>query len=482
MRAPTSSPRVLAALAASAILLAAPWASTALAQTPQGPPPDQQQPAAQLLTAEQLDQLLAPIALYPDNLLGQILTASTYPLEDVMAARWSAANPNVKGPALETAMQQQTWDPSVKALTSVPQVLAMMSDKLDWTQSLGDAYLAQPDDCAAAIQRLRQQAQAAGNLQTTSQHRVTHIAAPPPVVVGSAPPPDYIVIEPVDPAIVYVPVYDPFVVFGPWPYPAYRPFFWSPPGYVAVGVIGFGAPIVVGAAIWAHYDWRLHHVGVNVVEFNRFNHTNLPNTLASQTWQHDPLHRGNIPYNNAALQQKFGNTASSNPRLNANQTLKTNLGTNPSSNPNNNKLINNNTITNLGKTGTGNNTGNTGTGNNQKGNTRVITNNNTINIEKNNTVNNQRGNNKTINSSAVGNLEKNTGTKTDLKVDRIEKNKTVDVKENVNIRENVNNNKGGNKPNIVTNNVVHNVQNVSHPPSPPPPHGNAGVNRKPKQP
>ena len=116
----------------------------------QQPSPSQQQPAAQPLSAQQLDQLVAPIALYPDNLLGQILTASTYPLETVMAARWSAANPSVKGGQLEGAMQQQTWDPSVKALAAVPQVLAMMSDKLDWMQALGDAYLSQPPSSACA--------------------------------------------------------------------------------------------------------------------------------------------------------------------------------------------------------------------------------------------------------------------------------------------------------------------------------------------
>src|SRR6267154_1026093 len=114
---------------------------------------EQQQPAEQLSPA-QLDQLVAPIALYPDNLLGQILAASTYPLEIVVAARWSSSNQNVTGQALEDAMQLQSWDPSVKGLTAVPQVLQMMSEKLEWTQQLGAAYLGQPDDIAAAVQRL----------------------------------------------------------------------------------------------------------------------------------------------------------------------------------------------------------------------------------------------------------------------------------------------------------------------------------------
>ena len=309
---PALSPmlRALTAFAAS-LILAASVAPPALAQG--APPPAQQQ--SQPLTAQQLDQLVAPIALYPDDLLGQILTASTYPLEAVLAARWSAANPNVKGPPLETAMQQQPWDPSIKALTSVPQVLAMMSDKLEWTQALGDAYLSQPDDVAAAVQRLRLKAQAAGNLQATSQQRIRRVPAPRPIIIDDRPEPEYIVIEPVDPDVIFVPVYNPVVVFGPWTYPIAPPFFWSPPGFVAVGVIGFGAPIIVGSALWAHYNWESHHVDINVVNYNKFNHTSLPNNLASQTWEHNPLHRGNIPYNNAVLQQKFGKAAASNATL-----------------------------------------------------------------------------------------------------------------------------------------------------------------------
>jgi hypothetical protein len=268
MPARTTFLRTLTASTASLVLLAAPWsAPSALEQ--QGAPPDQQQQAAQGLSAEQIDQLVAPIALYPDNLLGQILTASTYPLEAVMAARWSAANPKVKGPQLEAAMQQQPWDPSIKALCAVPQVLAMMSDKLDWTQALGDAYLAQPDDIAAAVQRLRLKAQAAGNLQASSQERVRRVPAPQPIIIDGRPEPEYIVIEPVDPAVLYVPIYDPYVVYGPWAYPAYRPFYWYPPGYVAVGVIGFGAPFVVGVALWANYNWESRHVDINVVNYNR---------------------------------------------------------------------------------------------------------------------------------------------------------------------------------------------------------------------
>ena len=298
---PTSSLRAaLASFALFALVCDVPLSAQEGA-APQSPPAaGAEQPT---LGAEQVAELVAPIALYPDALLGQILTASTYPLEVVKAARWSQANPKVKGPALESAMQQQPWDPSVKALAAVPQVLAMMSDKLEWTQALGDAYLAQPDDIAAAVQQLRARADAAGNLKPSNEQRIRRVAAPAPVIVGEPPAPDYYIIEPVDPAVIYVPIYDPYLVYGAWPYPAYRPFYWYPPGYVTVGVFAFGAPIVVGAALWATYDWRARRVAIDVNRFNTFNRT----TIVNQTWQHNPVHRGNLPYRQpdraAAVQQ-----------------------------------------------------------------------------------------------------------------------------------------------------------------------------------
>src|SRR6266702_4562003 len=200
------------AIAAGAALVAL-WsaASPASAQ-------DQQPP--QILSGQQLQQLVAPVALYPDPLLAQILTASTYPLEVVMAARWSKDNPDLKGKDLEDAMQQQPWDPSVKGLTAVPQVLAMMNDKLDWTQQLGEAFLAQPNDVSNAIQQLRGKAQANGNLKSSDKVRVSTVAppGPPPPPLGPVPvgvdpallppppPPEYIVIEPIDPDVYYVPI------------------------------------------------------------------------------------------------------------------------------------------------------------------------------------------------------------------------------------------------------------------------------------
>ena len=194
--------------------LAAPLLLSLPALAQQQPPPQgQPQPEQQPLSQQQLQQLVAPIALYPDALLAQVLTASTYPLEVTLAARWAEKNPNVKGPALEAAMQKEPWDPSVKGLTAVPQVLAMMNEKLDWTAQLGEAFLAQPNDVQTAVQTLRKQAETTGNLKSGKEQKVSRI--PAPQGTGYAGPPEYIVIEPFEPDYVYVPVYDPVLIYGP---------------------------------------------------------------------------------------------------------------------------------------------------------------------------------------------------------------------------------------------------------------------------
>jgi hypothetical protein len=297
----------------------------------QMPPPDaaQQppQPAGPQLGQAELEKLLAPIALYPDDLVAQILTASTYPIEVVEAERWVSAHPNVHGDALQDAMQQQRWDASVKGLTAVPQVLSMMNDKLDWTQQLGEAFLAQANDVSNAIQQLRAKAQANGNLKSSDKIRVSTMAPPEPlpppgpVPVGvdpsllpPPPPPEYIMIEPVDPGVYYVPIYDPYVVYGPWLWPAYRPFYWYPPGYVVgAAVIGFGVGFFVGSALWCHYNWGWHGgwagggpVSINVVNYNRFNRTNfIAERGGFNNWHFDAAHRGSVGFQNAALRQQF---------------------------------------------------------------------------------------------------------------------------------------------------------------------------------
>jgi Protein of unknown function (DUF3300) len=252
------------------------------------------------LSQAQILQLVAPIALYPDPLLTQVLMASTYPLEVVEAARWSHDNSGVSGQGLERAMQGQSWDPSIKALTAVPQTLAMMSDKIDWTEQLGDAFLAQQQDVLDAVQKLRAEAQAAGNLQSTPQQVVTTAPAPTGTAVSNVQRP--IVIEPVNPNVYYVPVYNPAVVYGGWEYPAYPPFYWSPPGFVASNAVSFAAGVAVGAAIWGGCDWWNHNVFINVNRYNVFNRTYITNNI----WIHNPVHRGNVPYHNAALAARFG--------------------------------------------------------------------------------------------------------------------------------------------------------------------------------
>jgi Protein of unknown function (DUF3300) len=192
--------------------------------------------------------------------------------------------------------------PSVKALTAVPQTLQMMSDKLDWTQQLGDAFLAQQQAVLAAVQSLRAEAQATGNLQSTPQQVVTPAPAPADVAgtgIGQA-----ITIEPVNPDVYYVPVYNPAVVYGAWDYPSYPPFYWSPPGFVADGVVSFAAGVTVGAAIWGDCDWWHNNVIINVNRFNGFNHTNID--VTNNIWTHNPAHRGDVPYRNASVAARFG--------------------------------------------------------------------------------------------------------------------------------------------------------------------------------
>ena len=267
-----------------------------LAQTA-GPPPPPPPPAAPQagppsapLKQEELDQLLAPIALYPDALLAQVLMASTYPLEVVQAARWVKANPNVKDKQLENAMQQQPWDPSVKSLAALPQVLQMMNDKLDWTQKLGDAFLAQEKELMDTVQKLRAKAEAAGNLKSTPEQKI---------IVEQ----QVIRIEPASPQVVYVPTYNPTVVYGAWPYPAYPPYYYYPPGYVAAAsIFSFGVGVAVGAALWGGCNWNSGSVNVNVNNYNNYNRTNISNT----NWQHNVDHRKGVPYRDANTRQQYG--------------------------------------------------------------------------------------------------------------------------------------------------------------------------------
>ncbi|XZG71326.1 DUF3300 domain-containing protein [Chitinibacteraceae bacterium HSL-7] len=244
-------------------------------------------------TPEQLEQLAAPIALYPDSLLAQIMMAATYPLEVVEAARWSKGHPEIKDKALDDAMTQQSWDPSVKSLTAFPSVLQMMNDKLDWTQQLGDAVLADQSGVMVAVQRLRVKAQANGNLQSSKEQTVTTDTSGSTTVIQ---------VVPAQPETVYVPVYNPTVVYGPWPYPYYTPFYWYPPGYVyASNVFSFTAGVLVGAALWGAFDWHHSHIDIDINRYNHFSHTKIN----SNRWEHNASHRKGVPYRNSDVAQRF---------------------------------------------------------------------------------------------------------------------------------------------------------------------------------
>jgi Protein of unknown function (DUF3300) len=260
------------------------------------------QDADQPLTHEQLEQLVAPIALYPDSLLAQVFMASTYPLEIVQAERWAKANSKLKGNALEDALQTQPWDPSVKSIVVVPQVLQMMSDRLDWTEMLGNAFLAQQEDLVNAVQALRTKADSTGTLKTTSQQKVSKQPVPSAAGSGAT---TAIVIEPADPQVMYVPTYNPSVVYGAWPYPSYPPYYWYPPGYVASNIVSFGLGVAVGAAIWGNFNWGRNQININVNNFNAFNRTNITNA----NWQHNVAHRKGVPYANSNVAQRLGQTA-----------------------------------------------------------------------------------------------------------------------------------------------------------------------------
>jgi hypothetical protein len=246
---------------------------------------------------EELDQMLAPVALYPDPLLSQVLMASTYPLEVVQASRWSRANPGLEGEEAVRAAGEMDWDPSVKALAAFPQVLAMMDENIGWTERLGEAFLAQQAEVMDTVQGLRRRAEAAGNLRSTEQMRVARQG-------------DLIYLEPPVPEIVYVPYYDPVVIYGSWWWPAFRPFFWAPPrAHYAVPAhrpaFLWGSRIVVSNTFFfARPDWQrrqvtiVRHQGV----VNRATVVHRPE--ARPTWQHNTARRA-APVRNPEVRQRF---------------------------------------------------------------------------------------------------------------------------------------------------------------------------------
>ncbi len=253
---------------------------------------------------EKLDSLLAPIALYPDQLLAQALMASTYPLDVVEAARFVRANKDLKGDALDQAVLQKKWDPSVQSLTAFPQVLEMMDNKLEWTQAIGDAFLADSKRVMQTVQSLRQKAEAAGNLKSNEQQKVVKQES-------------VIIIEPAKPEVVYVPTYNPTVVYGSWWAPTYPPYYYPPPAYyypaggavVAAGLIGFGLGVAAANNHWgwSNCNWGGGDINVNVNKNNSFvnNNTSFKSNAQSGNWQHNASQRKGVAYGDAQTREKF---------------------------------------------------------------------------------------------------------------------------------------------------------------------------------
>jgi hypothetical protein len=285
------------------LMVAPPWV---IAQGTQGTE------GVKTFTQEELDQMLAPIALYPDDLLSQILIASTYPLEIVQADRWVKANKNLKGDPLTAALEKQSWDPSVKSLVNFPDLLATLSEKLNWTEKLGDAFLASEKDVMDTVQKLRLKAQEAGNLTSTEQQKV---------IVQEK----IIVIQPAQPQVIYVPSYNPAVVYGGWWWPAFPPpppFIPFPPSPVLYGAMAFGAGVAMGAAwgyAWGNCNWRGGSVNYNINQNVNINNNINRNNYAKQLpagsggqgrWQHDASHRKGVAYRDQTTAQKYNRGSS----------------------------------------------------------------------------------------------------------------------------------------------------------------------------
>jgi len=264
-----------------------------------------------MLSSEQLDSLVAPVALYPDSLLGQVLVASTYPLEIVELSQWLQNHKNLKPNEVTKAVENQSWDPSVQAMAAFPDVVKNMTENIGWTNDLGNAFLAQQADVMQAVQRMRTKAMNAGKLQTTQQQTVET------QTVGSQ---SVVVIEPASPDVVYVPAYDPLAVWGAPVYP-YPPVYY-PPGYaLAAGAISFGIGVAIGAA-WGgggwgwNCGWRGNNITINnnnafVNHYNNNTRINGGNRYAGNgnDWRHNPAHRGGAPYGDRGTAQRFGGTA-----------------------------------------------------------------------------------------------------------------------------------------------------------------------------
>jgi hypothetical protein len=253
----------------------------------------------------ELDQMLAPIALYPDSLLSQLLIASTYPLEIVEAARWSRSNPQLEGEAAVEAVADMDWDPSVKALVAFPDLLARLDEDLEWTRRLGDAFLYQEAQVMDSIQFLRARADAAGNLESTEYAQVIREK-------------ETIIIQPARERVVYVPYYDPWVVYGPWWRPAYPPVVWAAPSYYHYGYPGYywGSGVHLSAGFFfTNFYWPHRSlIVVHTPYYYRPRHHHRPYYayyVPGKPWRHNPVHRRNVEYRQQAIRDRYGRTGTS---------------------------------------------------------------------------------------------------------------------------------------------------------------------------
>lgn len=291
-------------LAAALVLALA--SGSAAAQSTAAKPASMQagkpQAGSSSFSREQLDQMLAPIALYPDPLLAQVLMASTYPGDVTDAVAWSRAHPDAKGEEAVRQVASQPWDPSVQSLVAFPQLLAVLGQDAAWVQKMGDAFLAQPDAVMDSVQRLRRQADAAGNLKSNEQQKVSHQAS---TTVPSAP--QTIVIEPAQPDVVYVPSYNPSMVYGAWAYPGYPPYYYPPPAYYYPGgaLLSFGIGMAVGGALWGDFNWGHGDIDIDVDRYNNFNGDRQIDR-SNRTWNHNAANRDGVPYRDNASREKYG--------------------------------------------------------------------------------------------------------------------------------------------------------------------------------
>jgi hypothetical protein len=259
--------------------------------------------SAQTRPPEQLDALVAPIALYSDDLLAQTLVASTYPLEIVQLQQWLAKNPGLKDKALADSVAKQPWDPSIQSMAAIPEVVKRLADDIQWTTDLGNAFLAQQADVMSAVQRMRKKAKDKGALETTEQQKVeTKVVEKKEVIV----------VESQNPEVIYVPSYSPTVVYGPAYYP-YPPIYY-PPYTPGMAFVSFGVGMMWGAAMWGgaccHAGWGGNNIYIN--NNNNFNrNTNINrNTNVNRgqggNWQHNPQHRGGAPYADQRTANRYG--------------------------------------------------------------------------------------------------------------------------------------------------------------------------------